>query len=94
MNLFEPNVDELSLFVKIYQRLDVISPIRVIGMVKLGIGFLHIPVSDMGLDDIHNLMALSIIYVMADVVMSISIGDHCMENEVLGKLHSHMRLSC
>ena len=63
-------------------------------MVKLGIGFLHIPVSGVGLDEIHDLMALSIIYVMADGVMSISIGDHCVGNEVLGKPHSYTRLSC
>ena len=63
-------------------------------MVKLGIGFLHIPVSGVGLDDIHDLMVLSIIYMMADEVISISFGDHCVGNEVLGELCSHIRLSC
>ena len=32
---------------------------------------------------VPDLMALSIIYVMADGVMSISIGSHCVGNEVL-----------
>ena len=66
----------------------------VTGMVELGIGFLHIPVSGVGLDDIHDLMALSIIYLKADKVMSISIGNHCVGNEVLGKLPNHIRPSC
>ena len=52
-------------------------------MVVLGIGFLHILVSGVGIDNIHDLMALSIIYVMADRVMSISIGNHSVGNEVL-----------
>ena len=63
-------------------------------MVVLGKGFLHILVSSVGLDDIHDLMALSIIYVMIeDRVMSFTIGDHCVGNEVLGELCCHMRLS-
>ena len=63
-------------------------------MVKLGIGFLYILVSGEGLDDIHDLRVLSIIYMMADEVMSISFGDRCVGNEILGELCSHIRLSC
>ena len=63
-------------------------------MVEVGIGFLHILVSGVGIDNIHDLMALSIIYIMADGVMSMSIGNRCVGNEFLGKSCSHMRLSC
>ena len=38
-------------------------------MVKLGIGFLYILVSGEGLDDIHDLRVLSIIYMIANEVM-------------------------
>ena len=62
-------------------------------MLQLRIGFLHIPVPAVGLDDIHNVMALLIIYVMADGLISISIGDCCVGNEVLSKFGYHMRLS-
>ena len=63
-------------------------------IVELGIGFIHIPVSGVGLDDIHDLMTLSIIYLIGDRIMSINIGDCYVGNEVLGQLHSHIRLSC
>ena len=45
---------------------NVSSRIMVTGMVELGIGFLHILVSGVGIDKIHDLLALSIIYVMKD----------------------------
>ena len=63
-------------------------------MLKLGTDFLHIPVSFVGLNNIHDLMVLFIIYVIVDGVMSISIGDHYVWNEVVGELCDHMRLSC
>ena len=63
-------------------------------MVKLGKHFLHILVCCVSLDDIYDLMALFIIYVMMDRVISISIGNRCVSNEFLGKSCSHMRLSC
>ena len=88
MNMFEANVDEVSLFVRILSKIGMsFSEITVNRMLELGIGFLHIPVSVVGLKDIHYLMALFIIYVMVDGLMSISIGNHCV-----GKLGCHMRL--
>ena len=44
----------------------------------------------MGIDNIHDLMALSIIYIMADGVMSMSIGNRCVGNEVLGESGSYI----
>ena len=66
----------------------------VTGRVELEIGFLHILVSGVGIDNIHDLMALSIIYIMVDGVMSMSIGNRCVGNEVLGESCSYIRLSC
>lgn len=47
----------------------------VTGIVELGIGVLHILVSGVGLNDIHDLIALTIVYVIVDEVMSISIAN-------------------
>ena len=75
-------------FFKFYQRLEFSSVIIV--KMMLEIGFLHIPVSAVDRDDLNNLMALCIIYVMACGQMSISIGNHCVGEKVLGELGCNM----
>ena len=93
--MFEANVDEVSLFVRILSKIGMFfSGITVNRMLELGIGFIHNTVPMVGLNDIYDLMALFIIYVMVDRVMSLNIGDHCVRNDVLGELHSNMRPSC
>ena len=91
--MFHSNIYDLSLSKDFIKDWTISSAIMVTGMVQLGISFLYIPISGVGHDDIHDLMALSIIYLMVDAVMSIGIGDHCVGNEVLGELCNHMRLS-
>ena len=61
-------------------------------MFKLGIGFLHILVPAVGFDDIHNVMALFVVYVMADGLMGLSIGNGSVRYEVLSKRDCHMML--
>ena len=79
IDMFEAIAFEFSLFVRFLSKIGMFfSRIRVNRITELGIGFLHIPVSAMDLDKIHDLMALFIIYVMKDELISITIGNQCM----------------
>ena len=95
MNVFEANVDEPSLCINILSTIGMLPLHETLeGKSLSGKAsstlqlFLVVP------DDLHDVMAISIMYVRVDGVMSISMSQLRVGNKVLGELRSHMGCSC